>query len=47
MLHAGLPALNGEKVGLNIWTELDLTELRTRGLFDSHSRHYLEAYPQG
>jgi prolyl 4-hydroxylase len=47
MLHAGLPALNGEKVGLNVWTEPDLAELKNRGLFNSHSQHYLEAFPQG
>lgn len=47
MLHAGLPAQNGEKVGLNIWTELGLTELKKRGIFNAHSQEYLEAYSQG
>lgn len=25
-VHAGLPARNGRKVGLNIWTDVDLRE---------------------
>ncbi|CAO2655000.1 Nn.00g117330.m01.CDS01 [Neocucurbitaria sp. VM-36] len=42
MLHAGLPAVNGDKVGLNIWTDIDLQELKSRGLFGGQSRHYFK-----
>jgi prolyl 4-hydroxylase len=42
MLHAGLPALGGEKVGLNIWTDVELDEVRDRGLFGGWSREWYE-----
>lgn len=41
-LHAGLPALNGDKVGLNIWTDIDLTEVKNRGVFGGQSKHYFQ-----
>ncbi|KAK3076029.1 hypothetical protein LTR53_000074 [Teratosphaeriaceae sp. CCFEE 6253] len=28
VLHAGLPALNGSKIGLNIWTDVDLDRFK-------------------
>lgn len=33
LLHAGLPAKGGIKVGLNIWTTVGRRELKTKGLF--------------
>ncbi|OAL57344.1 hypothetical protein IQ07DRAFT_496646 [Pyrenochaeta sp. DS3sAY3a] len=33
VLHAGLPARGGEKVGLNVWTDVDVGEVRERGVF--------------
>ncbi|KAJ4334281.1 hypothetical protein N0V95_009206 [Ascochyta clinopodiicola] len=32
-LHAGLPATGGEKVGLNIWTDCEVSEIWDRGMF--------------
>ncbi|KAJ4368417.1 hypothetical protein N0V83_006774 [Neocucurbitaria cava] len=42
MLHAGLPAVNGDKIGLNVWTDIDLQEMKRRGLFGGQSRHYFK-----
>jgi prolyl 4-hydroxylase len=39
-LHAGLPALNGDKVGLNIWTDIDTKEVMRRGMFKTQSKHF-------
>jgi prolyl 4-hydroxylase len=38
MLHAGLPALGGEKVGLNVWADVDIKEIEGRGMFGGWSR---------
>ncbi|KAF1912666.1 hypothetical protein BDU57DRAFT_458518 [Ampelomyces quisqualis] len=40
MYHAGLPAAGGEKVGLNIWSEIDVGEVVKRGLFGGWSRKW-------
>jgi prolyl 4-hydroxylase len=40
MLHAGLPAGGGEKVGLNVWTDISLKEVQGRGMFGGWSRHW-------
>jgi prolyl 4-hydroxylase len=39
-LHAGLPALNGDKIGLNIWTDIDTREVMRRGMFQGQSSHF-------
>jgi prolyl 4-hydroxylase len=51
MLHAGLPALGGSKVGLNVWTEMAMEEVQGRALFGGHvrewerpTRQFLERY---
>ncbi|KAH3919015.1 hypothetical protein HBH56_027710 [Parastagonospora nodorum] len=40
MLHAGLPAMGGEKVGLNVWTDVSLDEVYGRGMFGGWSREW-------
>jgi prolyl 4-hydroxylase len=40
LLHAGLPATGGEKVGLNVWTELGVEEVQRRGLFKGQRREF-------
>ncbi|KAH4175814.1 hypothetical protein HBI62_094720 [Parastagonospora nodorum] len=40
MLHAGLPAVGGEKVGLNVWTDVELDEVNERGMFGGWSREW-------
>jgi len=40
MLHAGLPAVGGEKVGLNVWTDVALEEVEGRGMFGGWSREW-------
>jgi prolyl 4-hydroxylase len=45
-LHAGLPALNGDKVGLNIWTDIDMKEVMKRGMFQTQSRHFFAPTPE-
>ncbi|KAL5118539.1 hypothetical protein ACEQ8H_003554 [Pleosporales sp. CAS-2024a] len=40
VLHAGLPAVGGEKVGLNVWADLDLEEIRERGMFAGWIKSY-------
>jgi prolyl 4-hydroxylase len=39
-LHAGLPALNGDKVGLNTCTDINMKEVMRRGMFGSQSKHF-------
>jgi prolyl 4-hydroxylase len=45
-LHAGLPALNGDKVGLNIWTDIDMKEVMRRGMFQTQSKHFFAPTPE-
>jgi prolyl 4-hydroxylase len=40
LLHAGLPATGGEKVGLNVWTELGVQEVQRRGIFGGQRREF-------
>lgn len=37
-LHSGLPANGGEKIGLNIWTDCEVDEIWSRGLFKGSLR---------
>jgi prolyl 4-hydroxylase len=39
-LHAGLPALNRDMVGLNIWTDINMKEVFRRGMFGGQSKHF-------
>jgi prolyl 4-hydroxylase len=42
MLHAGLPAIGGEKVGLNVWADVELEEVWDRGLFGGWSGNWFD-----